>query len=225
MIQPSLTTAGFVLVPSVFSPIECETFATNIPKITPTSAGTRSLLSLAWCAEIVQRLRAHPILTSILSSNIVAVQCTYFEKSLSRNWLVSFHQDLSIPVAYRVEHPQLQGWSEKESGLFVQAPAALLAEMLAIRIHLDPCLAEDGALRVISGSHLLGRLNPQKIVTQRNTMQKEIICVAEQGSALVMRPLLLHASSKSSGTGLRRVLHFLFAPKDVLYGLQWRESV
>jgi hypothetical protein len=28
----------------------------------------------------------------------------YFEKSSSRNWLVSVHQDLSIPVAERVEH-------------------------------------------------------------------------------------------------------------------------
>jgi len=40
-----------------------------------------------------------------------------------------------------------------------------------------------------------------------------------------MRPLLLHASSKGTGTSRRRVLHFLFGPRDLPLGLQWQRAV
>jgi hypothetical protein len=44
---------------------------------------------------------------------------------------------------------------------------------------------------------------------------------AKRGDALLMRPLVLHASSTSSGSSLRRVLHFVFGPEVPLYGLAW----
>jgi hypothetical protein len=57
----------------------------------------------------------------------------------------------------------------------------------------------------------------------------EVACAAPRGSALVMRPLLLHGSSKARGTRLRRVLHFLFGPRELPFGLRWpawaRESL
>jgi hypothetical protein len=40
-----------------------------------------------------------------------------------------------------------------------------------------------------------------------------------------MRPLLLHASSKASGSSLRRVLHFLFGPRDLPHGLRWQHAI
>jgi len=215
---------GFAIIPKLFSLQQCEQWTAQISPLLQTSAGTRGLLSLNWCGALVKQLREHAALSNILPADFVAVQCTYFEKSQARNWLVSVHQDLSIPVANFVEHPALQGWSEKEGQLFVQAPRALLEKMLAIRVHLDPCLAQDGALRVIPKSHLLGRLSADEAIAVRKNSQ-EILCAVEQGGALVMRPLLLHASSKSSGRGLRRVLHFLFAPRDPAYGLQWQQAV
>jgi hypothetical protein len=39
-----------------------------------------------------------------------------------------------------------------------------------------------------------------------------------------MRPLLLHASSKATGTSRRRVLHFVFGPPDLPLGLAWARS-
>jgi hypothetical protein len=50
----------------------------------------------------------------------------------------------------------------------------------------------------------------------------EIACNAHRGSALVMRPLLLHASSKASGLSRRRVLHLLFGPRQLPHGLNWQ---
>ena len=43
-------------------------------------------------------------------------------------------------------------------------------------------------------------------------------CTALRGDALVLRPLLLHASSKASGTSRRRVLHYVFGPCELPYG-------
>jgi hypothetical protein len=40
-----------------------------------------------------------------------------------------------------------------------------------------------------------------------------------------MRPLILHASSKATGAGERRVLHFLFGPPTLPHGLKWRLAV
>ena len=38
---------------------------------------------------------------------------------------------------------------------------------------------------------------------------------------MLMRPLLLHASSKATGASRRRVLHFVFGPPALPHGLAW----
>lgn len=154
----------------------------------------------------------------MLPAGHVAVQCTFFEKSDAVNWLVPVHQDLSIPAHVRVEDAALRGWSRKEDGWYVQPPAGLLEQMVAVRLHLDPCGAEDGPLHVVPGSHLQGAISPQDAVAMR---QDEQACLAQVGDVLVMRPLALHRSSKATGTSRRRVLHFLFGPAELPHGLEW----
>lgn len=212
---------GFTLVSAVLSPAECRVIAGQIENMHCTPVGTRRLLSQDWCRSLAVKIRQHPALSSLLSGMVV-VQCTFFEKSASRNWLVAVHQDLSIPVAERIEHPALQGWSVKEGQQYVQAPVELLQQLIAVRIHLDTCGAEDGPLRLVPGSHLQGLVTAEDAALAR---QQEIVCVAESGSALLMRPLLLHLSSKSSGKSQRRVLHFLFAPSELPLGLRWSDTV
>nr|WP_245213050.1 phytanoyl-CoA dioxygenase family protein [Rhizobacter sp. AJA081-3] len=187
-------------------------------------AGSRALLAEPWCAALSQTVRAQLTLSKLIPANFVSVQCTYFEKSTSRNWLVPIHQDLSIPVAHRVEDSTLSGWSVKEGSLFVQPPCSVLAELVAVRVHLDPCSANDGPLRVIPGSHTFGPTSPESAVAARRA-GTEVACTCEQGAALVMRPLLLHSSSKATGTSKRRVLHFLFGPPQLPFGLTWQIAV
>jgi hypothetical protein len=52
-----------------------------------------------------------------------------------------------------------------------------------------------------------------------------VTCTMERGDALVLRPLLLHSSSKAAGTSLRRVLHCLFGPPELPLGLRWHGSL
>ena len=219
----SFSEAGFALIPNVLSAAECASIAARIQP-DAASAGTRCLLPQAWCAALASRLRQHPALSSLIPADHVAVQCTYFEKSAARNWLVPIHQDLSIPVARRVDEPSLRGWSDKEGALDVPAPAELLAQLVAVRLHLDVCGRDDGAVRVVPGSHRQGLISPEAAVLARSATD-EVICEAAPGDALVMRPLLLHASSKATGRSRRRVLHFLFGPPVLPHGLAWRQAV
>jgi ectoine hydroxylase-related dioxygenase (phytanoyl-CoA dioxygenase family) len=212
---------GFAWVPGVLSAPECAALARSAPGACASVAGSRCVLSQPWCAALVPLLRAHEGLSALLSESL-AVQCTYFEKSASRNWLVPVHQDLSIPVAQRVSHPELRMWSVKEGALFVQPPPSLLERMIAVRVHLDHCATADGPLRVVPGSHLSG-IVPSHVAAEARS--REVVCAAERGSALAMRPLLLHSSSKASGSSLRRVLHFLFGPQELPYGLSWQSAV
>jgi hypothetical protein len=220
MQSDSFASDGFALVSEVLQAGECDEITRQLTPTESVSGGTRSLLSQQWCARLADKLRSHAVISRLLPAKPVAVQCTYFEKSPAKNWLVALHRDLSIPVAERVADPELRGWSEKEGILFVQPPSSILEQLVAVRVHLDACSAADGPLRVVPGSHLWGRLD-----TTASQSIGSVPCTAARGSALAMRPLLLHASSKSDGISLRRVLHFVFGPTSLSHGLRWHHSV
>jgi ectoine hydroxylase-related dioxygenase (phytanoyl-CoA dioxygenase family) len=188
------------------------------------AAGSRDLLSHPWCAELVAPIRRRLHAIGALAEDAVAIQCTLFRKTAMCNWKVPYHQDLSVPVAMRIEHPDLSGWSTKPDGVYVQPPEPLLSELLAVRLHLDACGEDDGPLRVVPGSHRSGRL-PSAVIADVPKSAVERTCVAACGDLWLMRPLLLHASSRAARPNGRRVLHFLFAPPDPGHGLQWRIAV
>ncbi|QTN26695.1 phytanoyl-CoA dioxygenase family protein [Rhodoferax sp. AJA081-3] len=223
-ISQQITAHGFAVLAPVLSDAECDTLAEQAARGASASGGTRKLMQHAWCRALAAKLRQHPLLSPLLTPDMVAVQCTYFEKSATRNWLVPLHQDLSIPVAHRVDHPSLGPWSEKEGALFVQPPSTLLQQLIAVRVHIDTCTANDGALRVLAGSHRLGMLDTEAAAAARQT-HTEQVCTVARGGVLIMRPLLLHASSKSTGSSQRRVLHFLFGPAALPLGLAWQDAV
>ena len=223
MVCAAFHTDGFALVPDVLKAADCDSLA--LPTLPQgASGGSRCLLSERWCVSLVCRVREHPVLKRTIPARHAAVQCTYFEKSASRNWLVPIHQDLSIPVAARVNSAKLSGWSTKEETTYVHAPVEVLQDLIALRLHIDPCTMNDGPLRVVPASHDKGILAPQAAALARRS-GGEVVCEASQGAALVMRPLLLHASSKTQGTSRRRVLHFLFGPRSLPYGLQWQHAI
>ncbi len=220
MLPTQFNTDGFAFAPRIISADECKTIKQAVSDALADSAGTRNLLSSSWCQALASKISRHPLISSALPADSVAVQCTFFEKSAAKNWLVPVHQDLSIPVAERVPYSALKGWSEKEGQLYVQAPPELLQQLLAVRLHIDDCAADDGPLQVLPGSHLDGLVSAEAAVLARQT-QNRVTCIAGQGDAMLMRPLLLHSSSRSTGSSKRRVLHFLFGPNELPFGLRW----
>ncbi len=215
---------GFTIVESVLSLDRIEATIAHLDTISLNTAGTRNLHRLAWCIELVDVLRSHPTIARLLPCDNVAVQCTLFEKTVDKNWLVPLHQDLSIPVRERCDNIHLSGWSHKEGILYVQPPIEVLENLVAVRIHIDNCSSDNGALRVVPGSHDRGRISLADIATLK-TVNGEQLCEVKQGGALVMRPLLLHASSKATNPNRRRVLHFLFGSASLPLGLQWDKVI
>jgi ectoine hydroxylase-related dioxygenase (phytanoyl-CoA dioxygenase family) len=213
---------GFAIARSVVDEDICAGIAAKLKD--PNTAGARNLLRKDWCASLARALRTHAAIRDSLPSQTVAVQCTLFDKSADKNWLVTLHQDLSVPVFGRIDAPGFSGWSEKEGQLYVQPPREVLESLIGVRLHLDDCGIENGPLRVVPGSHRNGRLSGDEARAMRER-NGEVSCLVPKGGVLILRPLLLHSSSKATSPSHRRVLHFLFAPARAPRGLKWAEAV
>jgi len=216
----NLESDGFLIVDDVLPKETIEEAIAFLGNDTAKCAGTRRLLDYPWCRKIIESLASHPALMAMLQRTPIAIQCTYFDKSAELNWLVALHQDLSIPVKSLVQHPALGKWSEKEGRWFVQSPTSLLDRLLAVRVHLDDASEENGALRVVPGTHRLGKIEQHRAGELRRQFGEEL-CSASAGAVMLMNPLLLHGSSKATSTEHRRVLHYLLAPADPGFGLEW----
>jgi ectoine hydroxylase-related dioxygenase (phytanoyl-CoA dioxygenase family) len=174
--------------------------------------------SLASVAELPS-IRA--IVECVLGDEAFVVRSTLFDKTAGANWKVPWHQDVTIAVRERIETAGYGPWSTKESVTHVQPPTDVLNRMVTVRIHLDPCPRENGVLRVMPRTHHLGRIN-QNRATDHVMEDETVYCEAAEGEALVMRPLLLHASAPSQLPLHRRVLHFDFAVGGLAGGLEWQ---
>ena len=170
--------------------------------------------------ELARSERLLDFVRPTLGQHARAVKATLFDKRPGANWLVPWHQDLTITVQSRRDVPGFGPWTLKAGVVNVQPPASVLEQVLALRIHLDDCDCDNGALRVLPGSHREGRLTAARIEAWRRGCT-EVPCPVPRGGALLMRPLLLHASSPASSPGHRRVIHIEYAAADLPGGLEW----
>ncbi len=177
-------------------------------------------------SPLVRSLSRAPWLRALLPADMVCVRGILFDKTPEANWLVPWHQDITLCVREPRDIPGYGPWSVKHGVPHVQAPVALLSHMITLRLHLDDATAMNGALRVLPGSQVYGLLDAQAIAAWR-ARGPEVVCAALAGDVLAMQPLLLHASSKAQSETLahRRVLHLEFAPREGLAeGLAWYEG-
>jgi ectoine hydroxylase-related dioxygenase (phytanoyl-CoA dioxygenase family) len=134
-----------------------------------------------------------------------------------------WHQDLTIAVREKREAEGFGPWSFKDGVAHVQPPVRVLEQMLTLRLHLDDCDENNGPLRVLRGSHQSGKLSSSEIAEWR-AQQAEEVCTSPRGGALLMRPLLLHASSQAKTPRHRRVLHLEWANGKLSDGLRWHSQ-
>ena len=163
------------------------------------------------------------LVKDILGLNAFPVRGILFDKSASVNWAVPWHQDLCIAVRERAEVQGYGPWSVKQGVPHAEAPGSLLSEMLTVRIQLDHCEPDDGELQVMPGSHNHGRLTDRQtdelIARHGDSAAK---CHVAAGGAVVMRPLLVHASDTARTAAHRRIMHLEFAAVDLPAPLVWR---
>lgn len=220
-----LAGSGYSVVPGILDHEILTTLLTSIAHLADenNAAGVRDLA--AKCPAI-RELANSPLMRGlvepVLGKDARLVRSILFVKTKDTNWGVSWHQDLAIAVRERVEIDGYSGWSAKEGVTHVQPPVSILEDMLAVRLHLDPADESNGALIVIPGSHSRGRIPADEAANVAKRLGSHI-CSVQAGDALLLRPLILHASSKSTSVVPRRVIHLEFAAIDLPDPLDWYE--
>ena len=221
----TLAEHGYAMVEPLLRPEEVEAFRASLGEIPPGErrGGLRDALRRI---PALQRCAFDPrilgLAESVLGAGARPVKGTVFDKTSAANWKVPWHQDLTICVERRIEVEGFGPWSVKEGIVHVQPPAEILEQVLAIRIHLDDAGPDNGALRVLPGTHRSGRLAEAEIERLRGETP-EVVCGVRAGGMMLMRPLLLHASSPCLRPVHRRVLHIEYSARQLPGGLAWRE--
>jgi hypothetical protein len=152
------------------------------------------------------------------------VRVLAFDKTPGANWHLPWHQDRVIAVKARTDLPGFGTWTIKNGQHHVEAPASLLSTMFNLRLHIDDCDADNGALKVVPGSHNLGRLS-DKEVREAAGHGPMATCAVPAGGVLAMRALTIHASDVSASPRHRRVLHVDYCCGELPKGLEWALEV
>ncbi|MEO7297389.1 MAG: phytanoyl-CoA dioxygenase family protein [Verrucomicrobiota bacterium] len=226
-----LSEQGFEILADILAPRQCDDLARELSDLYEREqkstrnkiGGVRNLLGQSsQVSELASSERFSAILRSRLGTPTFPVRALFFDKTPDANWRVPWHQDLTIAVREKKEVAEFKAWSIKDDILHVQPPCEILESMATIRIHLDDCDANNGALKIIPRSHLHGKLTPLEISDW--TKQNPVVCKIPRGSALLIRPLLLHSSSPAKTPSHRRVLHIEYATGNLPGGLKWFDS-
>lgn len=221
---------GFSVVEALLDSPAIAKLISSIKRATPRGAGRtepkaiHALRHLHQTVPDIRQLansdRVRSLVESVLGPTALVVRSLFFDKTPNANWKVAWHQDLTIAVRERIDTPGFGPWSVKDGVPHVQPPVSILERMLTVRIHLDDCGEDNGPLQVLPGSHLAGRLDAKSIELWR-TERSALSCLVEAGGVVLMRPLLLHASTSSSRPAHRRVIHLEFASDPLPGGLEW----
>ena len=204
-----LGTKGFSVVSGPIPLQTCMDLLAFLPK--SSGAGSRTLLDRGEICEIAANIRNSTALSDILSSK-VAVQCTSFEKTQDSNWGVRLHRDRVVPIKGDGEWESV---GTKEGLTCVRPPLEVMAGLVAVRLSLDG--APEGDLQVVPRSHVDYTVSYER--------SQAIPVSVPAGGALVMNPLLAHASTKLRSAQSRSILHFLYAHPKLPVGYEWYYAV
>lgn len=155
--------------------------------------------------------------------DLMITKAIFFDKPPESNWYVTWHQDTTINVKQKKEVDGFTGWTKKEEVFGVRPPEEILQNTVTVRIHLDDTDSENGALSILPGSHKKVLSNQEiKVITESSI---PVTSEVRAGGIQVMKPLLLHASSKTVSQRNRRVIHLEFTSIDLPIELEWAEKV
>jgi hypothetical protein len=229
----ALARDGYAVLPGVLSRCEVELLLSGVTRLSDEEAvrqrggetyAVRNLLALVPAVRDVARSPAvRSLVEPVLGPGAFVARALLLDKTPEANWNLGWHQDRAIAVRRRVEVPGFGPWSVKAGVPHVRPPASVLARMLTVRLHLDACHAGNAPLRVLPGSHAEGELDAAARRRWREQVEP-VACLVPRGGALLMRPLLLHASGAAAEPSHRRVIHLEFAGQPLPGGLEWFEA-
>jgi ectoine hydroxylase-related dioxygenase (phytanoyl-CoA dioxygenase family) len=230
-LQDEILNDGFTVVENIYDADEIRLIIETIDQVDKSKATFRKTDDLFAIRQFLKEIpqvsrfifnnKIKEFICGIFGEEYFIVKSIYFDKPEKSNWFVAWHQDLTISVDKKVSLPGYGPWTVKFNQFAVQPPLDILQDNFTVRIHLDDTDENNGALRVIPGSHLKGVL----IVHDTDWKDKpETICDVEEGGIMIMRPLLMHASNRSIANKKRRVIHIEFSKANLPKEIQWGEK-
>lgn len=209
---PDRTTSGFEIIAAVLDQRDVAGLAAALEgdDVERSRAGARHLMRHPAVANVAREPRMLALAARFLGPSAIPFRATLFDKSPDNNWLVVWHQDTALPLRERRDAPGWGPWSVKAGITYAHAPAAALSRVVALRLHIDDSTADNGPLRVLPGTHTRGLMSDADAAQLARDVQA-VDCICPAGGVVVMRPLLVHASSKAETDRRRRVLHIEYA--------------
>ncbi|KAF2515328.1 phytanoyl-CoA dioxygenase family protein [Flavobacterium foetidum] len=227
-----INSEGFTIINSVYTESEIEKLISLIENKTesdsdnPTFRKSQDLFAIRqFHKEVPETLdfifneNLKSIIENTFGKGYFITKSIYFDKPQKSNWFVAYHQDLTISVDKKVEFENFENWTVKQNQFAVQPPKEILEDNFTIRIHIDKTTKENGALKVANNSHSKGIFRVENL-----RLENETICEVEKGGIMIMKPLLFHASSKTTNNERRRVIHIEFSKTELPEGLEWSEK-
>lgn len=223
---------GFSVINKVFSEAEIEgiihvldnidTSKENFRKSEDLFAIRQFLKEVPEIKDLIFNDNIRAIINEIFGDRYFVVKSIYFDKPETSNWYVAYHQDLTISVDKKLELSGFGPWTTKQNQFAVQPPLDILENIYTIRIHLDDTDENNGALKVVPESHSKGIYRPETIDW---TLETEEICKVNKGGVMLMKPLTLHGSNRTTNGKKRRVIHIEFSDKELPEILKWAERM
>ncbi len=222
MVKDAVTKDGHAVVNDVYTPEEVQEMRSLLKKknLFGQFGVRRFLKDHPEFLPLVLSARLKTLLTPFFENPFI-VRSIYFDKPPNSNWVVQWHQDLTVNLIDRKEADGFTNWRILKDRAVAQPDMRFLKNMITLRIHLDHCDSTNGALRVVSGSHTNGVIDLR--VDRNWDTNQEATCEVGEGGVMIMKPLLLHSSRRTENLRPRRVIHIEFCSEKLPAGLEWDE--
>lgn len=221
---------GFAIIPDIYSVTEVASIISTINAVdTEKDTFRRSadlfairqfLKEVPGIVPLIFNSKLRQLITGLFGPDYFVVKSIYFDKPETSNWYVAYHQDLTISVDKKIYSEGFGPWTVKQGQFAVQPPLEILEDNSTLRVHLDDTTRDNGALKIIAGSHNKGISRPQDIDWATET---ETICEVPAGGVMLMKPLLMHSSARTTDNRRRRVIHIEMSRSRLPSGLNWSE--
>jgi ectoine hydroxylase-related dioxygenase (phytanoyl-CoA dioxygenase family) len=223
---------GFATIDNIYTTDEVENILRQISQATTDKETFRKSKDLFAIRQFLKEVPStldnilndnlKAVLKQVLGDKYFVVKSIYFDKPPTSNWYVSYHQDLTISVDKKLELQGFNFWTKKQNQFAVQPPLDILQNVVTVRIHLDQTDENNGALKVVPKSHLKGIYRPETIDW---SVENEVNCNVAKGGLMLMKPLLLHSSGRTTNNKQRRVIHIEFSNQELPTELNWAERI
>jgi ectoine hydroxylase-related dioxygenase (phytanoyl-CoA dioxygenase family) len=225
-IKDDITQEGFFIAPHFYSDDFIDEIIEQLDRHNALQYGKQKIadFNLVTSIPFIKDLAYSPQLISlveqVLGNDTFSTNAFVLDKTRDNNWGLDWHQDLKIAVKRKIETEGYDNWTVECGIPHTIPPKEVLAKRLSVRIHLDDCFIENGAILIAPKSHRFGILKDSEEI-KKITTRETLYCEIRKGGVMFITPLLLHKSPYSITGKKRRILQIDYVGTPLINGLEW----